>query len=157
MTCILFESFLQYLDSQMGLQNRKTLLLIDNCLAQPKDLSVLGNVRVQYLPPQHSDQAHHPGCDALSRNSMERCGVLAESNANEDSEDAKSAQETENAMKKMGALLTYTCRLTRTSSPLNRMSDIVNTAADDAESDENGHSHRYGSVHGCADSEKGLR
>jgi DNA-binding Lrp family transcriptional regulator len=51
MTITIFEKFLQALDAKMGGQNRKILLLIDNCAAHPIDTAFLRNVKVVFFPP----------------------------------------------------------------------------------------------------------
>jgi hypothetical protein len=42
----IFCSFVHSLDTQMGTQNRKIILFVDNCAAHPKDTSFLRNVKV---------------------------------------------------------------------------------------------------------------
>jgi hypothetical protein len=50
MTTEIFCSFLHSLDMQMGAQNRKIILFVDNCAAHPKDTPFLRNVRVVWYP-----------------------------------------------------------------------------------------------------------
>ncbi|KAH8009840.1 hypothetical protein HPB51_020188 [Rhipicephalus microplus] len=50
MTCSLFEEFLRDMGSKMGCQNRKVVLLLENCSAHPKDTASLRNVKVVFLP-----------------------------------------------------------------------------------------------------------
>ena len=46
MTTEIFCSFLHSLEAQMGVQNRKIILFVDNCAAHTKDTSFLRNVKV---------------------------------------------------------------------------------------------------------------
>lgn len=49
MTSALFTDFLTYLDRKMGCQNRKICLILDQCAAHPKDVT-LRNVKLIFLP-----------------------------------------------------------------------------------------------------------
>lgn len=50
MTSAIFENYLKDWDGKLRRQNRKILLLVDNCAAHPKNL-ILRNIRLEFLPP----------------------------------------------------------------------------------------------------------
>ncbi|XP_046382889.1 tigger transposable element-derived protein 4-like [Ischnura elegans] len=54
MTTSIFVKFLRMLDIKMGGQNRRILMLIDNCAAHPVDYGFLNNVTVVFFPPECS-------------------------------------------------------------------------------------------------------
>jgi len=51
MTSATFEEFLVQLDHQIGVNNRKFLLFIDQWAAYPRDTTALKNIKVIFFPP----------------------------------------------------------------------------------------------------------
>lgn len=56
MTGQLFEEWLRALDKKINQQNRKILLIVDNCSAHPKEIENLKAIKVEYLPPNATSE-----------------------------------------------------------------------------------------------------
>jgi len=77
MTIELFRAWLRDLDIKMMKENRKLLLFIDNCPANPKKVK-LQNVRVEFSPPNATSKVQPLDQDVIEvvKQYNRRCSIL---------------------------------------------------------------------------------